>query len=270
MSPLLSRLLLALVFSAAVTTLGYWRGSLSASGAAAAAVVGTAVMGLGGVNWGILLALFFVTSSLLSHYKEAEKRQAADKFAKSHRRDAGQVLANGGLCVLLATLSAIFPSPVWFALCIGTLATATADTWATELGTLGGRPPRLITNGRVVEVGTSGGVSPLGTAVAAAGGALIGMVGGLLSADLSLAAGAALGLIGGLLGSTFDSFLGATAQRIYYCDQCQKETESRLHRGRHPTRPLRGWPWLNNDWVNFLASAVGALAALGLWRLLVA
>ena len=70
-------------------------------------------------------------------------------------------------------------------------------------------------------------------------------------------------VLGGLAGSTFDSFLGATVQAIYYCPQCHKETE------RHPyhlcgtqTSLVRGWPWLNNDLVNFFCSLAGAGVAL--------
>jgi hypothetical protein len=66
---------------------------------------------------------------------------------------------------------------------------------------------------------------------------------------------------GGLAGSLFDSLLGATVQTIYYCDGCGKETERRVHRCGQATRRLRGWPWLDNDGVNFVASLVGAAVA---------
>lgn len=263
------QLLFGLVFSIGIAALAYWRGSLSPSGAAAALVVGTFTFGLGGRAWGVLLALFFVTSSVLSHFKEAEKRATADeKFAKGHRRDAGQVLANGGLGALLALLSAIVPVTAvpterWFHLFVGVMATVTADTWATELGTLSPRPPRLITNGRVVEVGTSGGISPLGTGISLLGGLLIGLVAGLLSGGPTWVITLA-GALGGLVGSLFDSLLGATVQQIYYCDVCRKETERKVHRGSHPTRPLRGWSWMNNDVVNLLSSVVGGIIAAGL------
>jgi uncharacterized membrane protein len=167
---------------------------------------------------------------------------------------------------LAALCSVIAPGPVWFPFFLGAMATVTADTWATELGTLSRRAPRLITTGRVVEVGTSGGVSLLGTAVSFAGGLLIGIVAALAQGrrtwPLILSAGVA-----GLSGSLFDSLLGATVQRIYYCDNCQKETERRLHKCGQPTRPLRGWSWLDNDLVNLLASLVGGLVALLLWIL---
>ncbi|MEW5989306.1 MAG: DUF92 domain-containing protein [Chloroflexota bacterium] len=249
-----------------MTGLALWRGSLSPSGAAVALVVGTLTFGLGGWQWGALLGLFFVTSSLLSHYKEREKQAAAEKFDKGHRRDGGQVLANGGLGSGAAVLSFITGSPLWFPFFLGMMATVNADTWATELGTLARRPPRLITSGRPVEVGTSGAISPLGTAVSLLGGLLIGLAAGLLSRDINLGLAALMGAAGGLGGSLFDSLLGATVQRIYYCDTCQKDTERKIHqRCGRPTRPLRGWPWLNNDLVNLLSSAVGGVVAVILW-----
>jgi uncharacterized membrane protein len=142
------------------------------------------------------------------------------------------------------------------------MATVTADTWATELGTLSKRPPRLITTGQIVEVGSSGGVSGLGTAVSLAGGLLIGLTAALLTGQFSLAL---LGGLGGLAGSLFDSLLGATVQQIFYCDVCQKETEKKVHKCGHHTRPVRGWAWLNNDLVNLIASVVGGCTAVVLW-----
>ncbi len=258
-------LLLAFGLSLLIVGLAYWRQSLAPSGAAAAVLVGTLTFGLGGWVWGILLGIFFVSSSALSHFKEEQKQQMAEeKFDKSHRRDAGQVLANGGAGTLIAVASFIWPSPLWVYLFVGTMATVTADTWATELGTLSRRPPRLITNGKRVEVGTSGGVSRLGTAVSFGGGLLIGLVAALLLPWNSLGTALSLilaGAVGGLSGSLFDSLLGATVQQIFYCPVCQKETEKKLHRCGTTTRFLRGWRWLNNDGVNFTASLVGGVVA---------
>ena len=267
---MVTQLITALGISIVVVGLAYWRGSLSKSGAAGAMVAGTLTYGLGGWVWGVLMGVFFVTSSALSHFKEGEKRTAAEKFEKGHRRDMGQVLANGGIGTLLAVLSAIFPSPVWFFLYLGVMATVTADTWATELGTLSKTPPRLITTGKVVDVGTSGGVSLLGTAVSFIGGLLIGLMAGLLSRQRGKHfwwQAALAGGVGGLIGSLTDSLMGATVQQIYYCDTCQKDTERKVHKCGTVTRPLRGWWWFNNDWVNLLSSLVGGVAALliGWW-----
>lgn len=279
---LLPSLLLGLGLSALIGGLAYWRGSLAPSGVAGAILVGTLIFGLGGWVWGVLLALFFISSSALSHFKEREKAAVAEKFEKGHRRDLGQVLANGGLGALVAVLSVLVPESlvapdVWFFLFIGVMATVTADTWATELGTLSQAPPRLITNGRTVEVGSSGGVSPLGTSVSLIGGGLIGLAAGGLGALAGLVPPTLtavllvtlIGALAGLAGSLTDSLLGATVQQIFYCDVCQKETERRVHRCGNETRPVRGWGWMNNDLVNLISSLAGGLVAAGLGALLI-
>jgi uncharacterized membrane protein len=67
----------------------------------------------------------------------------------------------------------------------------------------------------------------------------------------------------GLAGSLFDSLLGATVQAMYYCPADNKETEKHpLHTCGTKTVHIRGWSWLDNDWVNFACGAVGALVAV--------
>lgn len=263
---MINQLIVAFILSALIVALAVWRGSLARSGAVGALIIGTLTFGFGGWQWGVLLALFFVTSSLLSHYKEKEKQAVAEKFDKGHKRDIWQVFANGGIGAVVAVLSAIFPSPYWFPLFVGVMATVTADTWATELGTLSKKPPRLITTGRVVAVGTSGGITVFGTAVSFIGGLLIGFTAGLLL-QTNLVAFALAGAIGGLAGSLFDSLLGATIQQIYICEVCAKETEKKIHCGQ-PTRPLKGISWMNNDLVNLGASIFGGFTAVVVYHLL--
>ncbi len=269
-----------LLLSTLIGVLGYRRGALSRSGVAGAVITGTLIFGMGGWEWGILLVAFFVSSSALSFYRAHDKQGLAEKFAKGHQRDLGQAIANGGTAALLAVLSQLFPLPgagrevVWFAACAGAMAAVNADTWATELGVLNPHPPRLITTGRRVEVGASGGITWLGTAASLGGAFFIGLLGGLglLVVRQSWTAARVLLLAataGGLLGSLFDSLLGATVQAIYWCDTCQKETERQIHRCSTETRLHRGWRWLTNDLVNLGASVVGALVAAGIgWMLL--
>lgn len=270
-----------LALSGIVASIAYVRGSLAASGVAGAVVVGTVVFAFGGLGWGLLLIAFFVTSSALSHFRAGVKEPLADKFQKGYRRDIGQVLANGLWGAVLAVAFWVDPQPVWLAAFIGAMATVNADTWATELGVLSPTPPRLVTTGRTVAIGTNGGVTPLGLAAALSGALVIALLAWLLAwmngwfpiplfPVLPFAASVpwptivlAVGLAG-LLGSLFDSFLGATWQAIYYCDWDRKETESALHRCGRPTRLIRGWRWLDNDGVNFLASIVGSGVAAGL------
>jgi len=65
--------------------------------------------------------------------------------------------------------------------------------------------------------------------------------------------------VAGLLGSLFDSYLGASIQAIYYCPACDKETEQHpFHQCDVKTHQIRGYHWLNNDMVNFLASLFGS------------
>jgi uncharacterized protein (TIGR00297 family) len=265
------QLALGVAFSSVIGWAGYRRQSLSRSGVVGAIVVGTLTFGLGGWDWGLLLIAFFISSSLLSHYRKGDKREMAEKFAKTGQRDLAQTLANGGWGAVLAIAYSCQPAPILFAAFVGAMAAVNADTWATELGVLNPAPPRLITTGQKVPAGTSGGVTTLGTAAALGGGLLIGLMALVLSqvgaiGESGTLAGShlwlvSIGIIGGLAGSTFDSLLGATVQGIYYCPHCQKQTESKVHRCGQPTQHLRGWRWLNNDVVNFVSSIVGSLIA---------
>ena len=271
MNPLV-QLVLGVILGGAMAAGGYWRGALSRSGAGAAAVVGAVIFGLGGWAWGVLLVAFFVASSALSLYSPRRKAEvAAEKFEKGSRRDWAQVVANGGWATILALLMWQRPTPWLFPALIGALATVTADTWATELGTLSQQPPRLVTNWRVVPPGTSGGVTALGTMAALVGGLFI----GTLAYTLALFGGAprllvnplwliTIGGFSGLAGAFTDSLLGATVQRINFCPRCQVETERAVHRCGTVTHPLRGWSWMDNDMVNFLASVVGSVVAVWL------
>jgi uncharacterized protein (TIGR00297 family) len=268
------RLILGLLLSSLIGYVGYQRRSLSASGLFGAILVGTLIFGFGGWAWGTLLVVFFVSSSALSQFKESRKARLAEKFSKGSQRDLAQALANGGAGALAALGYAVSPHPLWWAAFVGAMATVNADTWATELGVLSRSAPRLITTGRPVEVGTSGGITLVGTLAALGGAALIGVVAAAfdLATGQSLARAAALVALGaaaGLLGSLFDSLLGATLQAIYVCDLCGRETERHpLHTDGGSTRHLRGWRWLNNDWVNFLSSVLGAALAALAWSLI--
>ncbi|MEP7357701.1 MAG: DUF92 domain-containing protein [Anaerolineales bacterium] len=265
---------LGLLLSALIGYVGYRRRSLSPSGVVGAVVLGTLIFGLGGLAWGTLLVVFFVSSSALSHFKAARKAAVAEKFSKGGRRDLAQALANGGAAALAAVGYAIWPHPVWWAGFVGAMAAVNADTWATELGVLSRSQPRLITTGRPVEAGTSGGLTRLGTLAALGGAVLIALV----AAGFDLAAGqpparalllAGVAALAGFLGALADSLLGASVQAIYVCERCGRETERHpLHTDGGRTRHQRGWAWLNNDWVNFLSAAFASGLAAWLWTLL--
>ncbi|HVB74326.1 MAG TPA: DUF92 domain-containing protein [Ktedonobacteraceae bacterium] len=264
------RLLLGLLFSSGIALVAYRRQSLDKSGALGALASGTGVFGLGGWSWGLSLIYFFVSSSLLSHFRARDKASAAaDKFSKGSRRDISQVAANGGLATLFALLYGLTRSPATRRLAkaafTGALATANADTWATELGVLSTAPPRLITTGKPVATGTSGGITLLGTVASSMGACTLGIFfRAWQGAHKSLAPLPLIALISGMAGSFFDSLLGATIQAMYYCPVCKVETERRVHRCGTRTQPLRGISWMNNDVVNFMATACGSAVASGM------
>lgn len=265
------QILFGFIFALIVAGTAFFLRSLSFSGATAAAILGTIVFGLGGLPWAILLLSFFISSSLLSHFLKKRKAQFEEKFSKSSRRDKWQVLANGlisGICVLAHFF---FPEKTWPWLAFsGALAAVNADTWATELGILARGKPRLITSGKIVDQGTSGGISLPGTLASLAGAALIGLLAGFFwpgdTAGTFLPSAMLVVLmvsLAGLAGSLVDSLLGASWQAIYYCPNCQKETERHpLHTCGTQTSHISGFRWLNNDWVNGLCSLTGALVAV--------
>lgn len=247
----------AYIAASAIAAGGGWLlRSLSASGAAATVAVG-ALVGHG-FSWsGLwLLGLFFVSSSFFSHIGRRKKAKLAEKAAKGGRRDAVQVLANGGVPAVLGLLAALRPDPVWNELFVVAVAAANADTWASEIGALSRRPPRAWPSFRPVEAGTSGAVTLLGTAASLAGALFIAASGALL---LHTAPWFPLALFG-WFGSWLDTWLGAAWQIAYRCPVCGIATERKQHCGR-ATVQVKGWRWLDNDAVNALSAAGAVLAA---------
>ncbi len=288
---LLQSFLFGLVLSFLIGWTAYRRGSLTRSGMAGAILTGTAIFSFGGFIPGILLIAFFVSSTILSRYRAQAKDKVTQQFQKGSQRDLGQALANGGWAALIACglgfaeYNHLDPrlTLILTAAFVGAIATVTADTWATEIGVLSQSQPRLITTWRAVPVGTSGGVTLLGTLTALAGAVFIGLVLFLVVMLASLsgpltAAGTPIlpswspdawkilliAVASGLLGSLFDSLLGATVQGIYFAEYDERQTEKRTDSVGNPTRLVRGIPWIDNDVVNFLASVFGSAVAGGL------
>ena len=256
------QIVIGFLLAVIIAYLAYRAHSLDKSGALAATFVGTVIFGLGGFSWAVLLMLFFITSSGLSRMFKKRKQGLDEKFSKGHERDAGQVFGNGGLATVFVVVHALFPeSAICWVGFAAALAAVNADTWATELGVLNPTPPRMITDLRKrVEKGTSGGVSLFGTFASLTGAAVIAIPASLMTDNWSLFLPITAS---GLAGSLFDSLLGATVQAMYYCPTDKKETEKHpLHTCGTETVHIRGWRWLDNDWVNFACSAVGVAAAL--------
>ena len=212
-----------------------------------------------GWSWALLLISLFVAATGLSRLRRQRKTRLLGSIVeKGSERDAWQVLANGGVYIVSSAGYLIHPDPIWFALGAGSLAGASADTWATEIGTLSKRDPISITSWQTVPPGTSGGVSLVGT-LGGVGGALFVALGAwLLKWPVPFAAVA----VGGVAGALADSLLGGTLQARRWCRQCEEFTERKIHDCGTPTTREGGLKGMNNDVVNAICSATGALVGL--------
>lgn len=257
-------LVLAIILSAGISLISYRAKFLTVDGALAQFVLGTILLGLGGWGWTVPMVAFFATSSILSRFWKRRRADAEVYFEKSSCRDAGQVIANGGAAGL-ATLAWFFTHDVsLYHLSLGAIAAATADTWATEIGTLSPSQPILITTLQRTERGTSGAVSLLGTIAGVAGAFFISLtslpwieISDRLSSVFVLTAS-------GLVGSFADSIAGALLQARYRCAVCRKITERRVHCG-HESEKVGGFNLIRNDQVNLICTAFGGGAAYWLW-----
>ena len=186
--------------------LTYKRKSLDALGSVVMIIMGVIIIFSAGFNW-LLLILIFLILSL-----------AATKFSKSYKKSLGEfegrrtsknVISNGIVAVMMAAFGGYYLSFVGGF--IGAIATATADTLASEIGVL--HQPRLITTFKKVEPGTDGAVSVLGTVAGMIGAAIVGICAYLLGIINNPVLAIILAVIPGTLGCFMDSILGAVFDR---------------------------------------------------------
>lgn len=235
-----------------------WRAkALTPAGAAVACAVGTTIFAEGGWAGAGALLVFFGTSTALSKWRRRAKESLG--YEKGGRRDAGQVVANGGVaaaCLLLPLVFPIVDPHRVFGLMLGALAAANADTWATEIGSALGAPTLDLRTGRAAAPGTSGAISLPGTLAALGGAALIGCFAGSL-------AGWGIVTAAGLAGALGDSLLGATAQ-AQWLDPARPGRWTEQNPGEPPAR---GWGWVGNDAVNLACTGLGAAAVFNLQKI---
>jgi uncharacterized protein (TIGR00297 family) len=242
--------------------------AIDARGFLASAIVGFAVVYGGGLQWFFVVAVFFILGVAFTLYKYGYKRRIGGAQGKGGARNWPHILANGGFASVVAMVSLLVPGSGMGALFLGAVSTSAADTAATELGLLSHRQPRLITNPtKVVQPGTSGGVSSLGFI----GAGLASLVIGAIASPLGILPNAyfvvPLCLVGGSFGAVVDSLIGATIQRKGYCLICLKPTEALRHCGE-PTVTTKGSPAIENNLVNVISTIAGGAASLAtLWVL---
>ncbi len=247
---------IALLVAGVVAYLALRARALTPDGALVTLVLGTLILAAGGVQWLVPILVFFITSSALTKIFRAK---ATVKPGES--RDGFQVLANGGLAALFVTLQAFGVGGIdWFVPYLAALAVVNSDTWSTEIGSTSRSDPRSILFFKKVPKGSSGAVSWIGS--------LGGVLGSLAVALTALFFGYAWNTVllawgAGMIGNLVDSLLGATVEVRYRCETCGGVFDVKIHCNR-PTLYVGGLRWFGNNWVNFVASSVGALG-VALW-----
>lgn len=223
--------LLVLLAGAAAS---YRLGKLSAGGSVAAFVTGSSIYLGTGYNGLAMLAAFFVAATWATSHKKEKKAIIEGKRVYSERRNATQVLANGGVAGLASVLVLVFPQhvPMLHLMAAAALSSATADTLSSELGMVYGRRFYDLLSGRRSVAGPDGVISLEGLLAGLAGSAMIAAIaaGGSGSWIVFL-----IVLLAGTMGNIADSAAGASMER-------------------------RGW--LSNNGVNLLNTALAALLAL--------
>ncbi len=256
----------AILLTAAIVIAAWRSGSLAGNGAVAALLIGLVALRVQW-SWGAFLLAWFVLASLLSRIGRARKAvRTAGVVAKGDRRDARQVLANGGVFALCgagvySALAIGFPADttVLTTAAAAALAAAGADTWATEVGTLVGGTPWSVREARRVPVGTSGAITASGTLGALFGGVAI--AGIAVAVGMLPAANVIAVAIGGFVGALADTVVGAWWQEQRTCAACGQSTECLVHRCGATTVRVRGVAGLDNDLVNGICTVVGAAVA---------
>ncbi|MDZ7689359.1 MAG: DUF92 domain-containing protein [Halobacteriales archaeon] len=224
----------AAVFVVALAVGAYIDDAMDVSGASAGALLSYVVLVAGGIVWFFVLAVFVATGSATTRYGLDEKEEMG---IADHDEGRGfkNVAANGAVAFVAVVVYAVSSSFVVESVAalgfVGCMATATADTASSEIGTVAGGEPRLITTLERVPPGTDGGVSWQGELITLVASVVVGIVAyaiGFLTVEY-----AAVAAFGGIVGAHADSLLGATLEGKY----------------------------LDNEGVNLSACAVGAVTA---------
>ena len=188
------------------------------------------------IVWFLILLSFYLLGSGFTRYKYAKKRQLRIAQSRGGVRGYKNVYSNSLVPLAMAVLYGIYGSDIFVFAFLGSVATATGDTLASEIGETAESKPRMITTLRTVEPGVDGGVTLLGQAASICGSLFTGLL--AVAAGMAGAWGVAAALAGGFLGTNFDSLLGATFQ-------------------------ARGY--LSNNGVNLVATLFGAVVGAAVW-----
>ncbi|HSA37491.1 MAG TPA: TIGR00297 family protein [Methanoregula sp.] len=182
------------------------------SGLFSAALVGITLLVFAapqGPQWFLIMLTFFIIGSAATKYKYEYKKRIGVEQGQSGARGYRNVFANGIIAAAAAVLFGVFQQPLFVVMYVGCVASAAADTLASEIGVTGGIP-RLITTLKQVPIGTNGGITVTGEVVAFSGGFVVSGVAMLLQVITPQMM--VICTIAGFVGTNIDSFIGATLE----------------------------------------------------------
>lgn len=185
---------------------------LTVAGGIAGAVVGFLVFAGARYSGLLMLATFFILGTLATSWKKAEKLNFKPQSDRTVKRDAWQVLANGGVAAILGLLAILIPvyANEFRIMIAAALASATADTLSSELGMIYGHKFFNILTFKKDQKGLDGVISVEGLLIGGFGSAIIAAI--YLAADIG-SPSFWLIIICGTAGNLADSVLGATLER---------------------------------------------------------
>lgn len=195
---------------------------LNESGTWAAAIMGLVVAIGGHWTWLVTLLAFLSAGFFVTRWRYDEKKEMGFNEGEDGERDWTNVISNGGVPMLVSLYA--FMTEDWQELLpifVASVAVATSDTFASEVGCLDKRV-YMITTLKKCEPGLNGGFSPNGQIAALVGALLISLVAtalGMLVGAEALSSPVefivSISIIG-FLGCQVDSLLGALLENRGY------------------------------------------------------
>jgi len=185
--------------------LTYVRKALDLFGSILMIIMGIIIIFTAGINWLLLIFVFLLLGLVSTKYRHEYKKEIG---VYEGTRSVKNVISNGIVPFLMAALGN-------YAGFIGSIAVATADTLASEIGVVD-KHPRLITNFKKVPPGTDGGISLVGTTAGIIGAGIIGVYAYFLGITTDPFNALKIAIIAGTLGCFIDSILGAVLESRNY------------------------------------------------------
>ncbi|MDP9360025.1 MAG: DUF92 domain-containing protein, partial [Acidobacteriota bacterium] len=161
---------------------GYALRSVDVSGALAGWILGCVIILGGGPPLYVALLAFFIIGTLATKLGYARKARAGLAQERGGRRGAAHAVANAGVAAICAIACWRGLGFVPLFMGIAALATAAADTTASEIGQLFGRRAFLPLTFRSVERGTEGAISLEGTLAGIIAGCIVAIAGTAVTA----------------------------------------------------------------------------------------